>query len=62
MPPPTAKDNWIAQFVTVLVLDMKPARGRKFAELIARQEWREHQDEPAAEVARQWAKRQQKNP
>jgi len=58
MPPPTAKDDWIAQFTTVLVCDAKPSRGRKFAMLIANREWREHKDEKAREAAFRWLQRQ----
>jgi hypothetical protein len=60
VPQPTPKDNWIAQFVTVLVVETKPSRGNKFARLIAGQEWRQHQDEPAREVALRWVKKKQK--
>ena len=58
MPPPTAKDNWIAEFVTVLVIEAKPSRGLKFSTLIAHREWREHKDEPARDVALRWLKNQ----
>ena len=60
MPQPTPKDNWVAQFVTVLVVETKPSRGNRFARLIAEQEWRQHQDEPAREAALRWVKKKQK--
>jgi hypothetical protein len=60
MPAPTAKDHWIAQFVTVLVVDAKPSRGLKFSTLIAHREWREHKDEKAREAALRWLQRQAK--
>jgi hypothetical protein len=57
MPPPTPKDDWIAQFVTYLANDAKPSRGVKFATLIAHQEWPDHKDEPPREAAQRWLKR-----
>ncbi len=58
MPPPTARDDWIAAFITVLVCDAKPSRGRKFATMIANREWRDHQNEKAREAAFRWLQRQ----
>ena len=60
MSAPTAKDHWIAQFVTVLAIEAKPSRGLKFSTLIAHREWPEHKDEPARDVALRWIEREEK--
>ena len=62
MPPPTAKDNWIAQFVTVLAVEAKPSRGLKFSTLIAHREWREHKNEPPRDAAFRWIESQAGKP
>ena len=40
MPAPTEQDNWIAEFVTYMVINAEPPRGNKFARTLANLEWR----------------------
>lgn len=54
MPPPTPKDDWIAQFVSELLVRNRPELGSKFARLIALGEWVAHRSEKPEEVARRW--------
>lgn len=61
MPPPTPKDDWIAQFVSELLLRQRPELGSKFARLIAHGEWVAHRGEKPAEVAKRWIAERKKS-
>lgn len=54
MPPPTAKDNWIAQFQTRLQ-QLRPELGaRRFSAVIANREWAEQKGVDPHVAAERW--------
>lgn len=53
MPPPTAQETWLIDFVRAL-REARPDYGGKFARLIAIRAWPRCKDMPAEEAARLW--------
>lgn len=54
MPPPTPKDDWIAQFISELLVRNRPELGSKFARLIAIRSWPRCKGMAAEDAVRLW--------
>jgi hypothetical protein len=50
------KADWVAQFITELVVRAKPPVPAKFAKTVAMHQWLEHGTRVPDTVARQWLK------
>ena len=54
MPRTWTRDGWIAEFVTVLTIELRPDVGLKFARTIAVQQYVQHSALDPAEAAKRW--------
>lgn len=55
--PALTKDDWLSRFEAALIVDFRPDIGRKFARVVAVDQWTVHREMDPREAARQWANR-----